>query len=100
MANIPTQESGRLQNLAADEDPSILEIVTTYLETGETCLALTLDFDGSGLLDGENGVVFSDHMLHALKKQAGFDLPFSCEGDLHVEATFKAAAGVFPSPKY
>ena len=54
-------------------------------ETGETRIDLTLDLDGAGALNGETGVGFFDHMLHALVKHAGFDLSFSCEGDLHVD---------------
>ncbi len=69
---------------------------TIRLETGETRIALKLNSDGAALLAGEAGIIFFDHMLHALIKQAGLDLSFYCEGDLHVEATFKASAGALP----
>jgi len=58
---------------------------TVRRETAETRIDLTLELDGSGTLDGETGIGFFDHMLHALAKHGGLDLSFTCDGDLHVD---------------
>ena len=51
-------------------------------KTKETDIALTLDIDGTGLVEVETGLPFFDHMLAQLAKHARFDLAVRCEGDL------------------
>ena len=55
-------------------------------ETKETQISLTLNVDGSGLVDLSTGVGFFDHMLSALTLRAGWDLRVAATGDLHVDA--------------
>jgi imidazoleglycerol-phosphate dehydratase len=50
-------------------------------ETSETKIALSLDLDGSGKASAATGVLFLDHMLHALAKHSRFDLTVTCTGD-------------------
>lgn len=53
--------------------------------TGETQIELSLNLDGEGVLTGETGIGFFDHMLTALVKHAGFDLSLACRGDVHID---------------
>lgn len=50
-------------------------------ETGETKIKLSLDLDGSGQGTISTGVLFLDHMLHALATHGRFDLWVTCDGD-------------------
>jgi imidazoleglycerol-phosphate dehydratase len=60
---------------------------TTYArQTKETKIELTLDLDGTGLVDVKTGLGFADHMLTLLGYWAGFDLRLFCQGDLEVDS--------------
>lgn len=58
---------------------------TSNRQTKETAIDLTINLDGSGLIEIETGIGFLDHMLTALAFHAGFDLQLKCDGDLHVD---------------
>ena len=53
--------------------------------TKETDIKCKLNLDGSGKYNINTGIGFFDHMLSALAKHAGFDLDFTCCGDLNVD---------------
>ena len=44
-----------------------------------------LNLDGSGLITVSTKIGFFDHMINTLAKHAGFDLDFSCDGDISVD---------------
>lgn len=54
--------------------------------TGESSIVVTLDLDGTGVVDVRTGVPFFDHMLIAFGTHASFDLTVAATGDTHVEA--------------
>ncbi len=58
---------------------------TIQRETGETKVAVTLNLDGSGRMEGETGVGFLDHMLTLFARHGLFDLTVHATGDLHVD---------------
>ena len=53
--------------------------------TGETSIELTLNIDGSGMVDSATGIGFLDHMLHLFARHGLFDLKVHASGDLHVD---------------
>lgn len=55
-------------------------------ETGETKVAVSLNFYGSGEARIDTGLGCLDHMLHLFAFWAGFDLELTATGDLHVDA--------------
>ena len=55
-------------------------------ETGETCIELELDVDGTGQWDLETGVGFLDHMLSHVAKHGLLNLRVVAKGDLEVDA--------------
>jgi imidazoleglycerol-phosphate dehydratase len=54
--------------------------------TRETQVTVTLDLDGTGLVEASTGLPFYDHMLDQLGRHGGFDLMVRAEGDLHVDS--------------
>jgi len=54
---------------------------TIERHTTETKIELTLDLDGHGEVVAESGVLFLDHMLHALGRHSQFDIAVTCAGD-------------------
>jgi len=54
--------------------------------TNETDITVTLELDGTGVVDVDTGVKFFDHMLEALGRHGGFDLAVKASGDLAVDA--------------
>ncbi len=54
--------------------------------TKETNIDLTLNLDGTGVVDAETGVPFFDHMLNAFGKHGLFDLTVKAQGDIDVDA--------------
>lgn len=54
--------------------------------TGESSIVVTLDLDGTGVVDVHTGVPFFDHMLTAFGVHGCFDLTVAATGDTHVEA--------------
>lgn len=58
---------------------------TIQRHTRETRIDLTLNLDGSGIVDVKTGIGFLDHLLTALAFHARFDLTLRCEGDLHID---------------
>ena len=59
---------------------------TRRRETKETAIEVTLDVDGSGVVDVTTGIPFYDHMLAQLGRHGGFDLTVRTKGDLEVDA--------------
>jgi len=59
------------------------EIIRT---TKETDIALLLNVDGNGTMEGTCGIGFMDHMLHAFAVHGGFDIRLNMKGDLQVDA--------------
>jgi imidazoleglycerol-phosphate dehydratase len=55
-------------------------------KTAETDISLTLNLDGSGIVEASTGVGFFDHMLTHIGKHGLFDLTVQCRGDLHIDA--------------
>ena len=53
--------------------------------TKETSIDLTIELDGTGLVDISTGIPFYDHMLEQLGKHGGFDLRIAATGDLHID---------------
>lgn len=54
-------------------------------KTKETDISCTLNLDGEGISKLETGIGFLDHMLNTLAKHGGFNLEFTCKGDLNVD---------------
>jgi imidazoleglycerol-phosphate dehydratase len=54
-------------------------------QTLETDVAITIDLDGTGVVDVVTGVGFYDHMLTAFGHHGLFDLDIKTTGDLHVD---------------
>lgn len=54
---------------------------TVSRETGETSIVLTLNLDGSGVVQASTGVPFLDHMLDAWGRHARLDLTVHATGD-------------------
>ncbi len=54
-------------------------------ETRETKISVTLDLDGSGVVDVATGVGFLDHMLDCLGRHSQMDLTVRCTGDIEIE---------------
>jgi len=54
---------------------------TLSRRTAETSIELRLDLDGEGQVEVATGVLFLDHMLHALGRHARFDLMVTATGD-------------------
>lgn len=54
-------------------------------ETLETDIVLSLNVDGSGIINIDTGIGFMDHMLKAMAFYAGFDLDIKCKGDLYID---------------
>jgi imidazoleglycerol-phosphate dehydratase len=53
--------------------------------TTETDIAVTLDLDGSGVVDVQTGIGFFDHMLELFAHHGRFDLTVKASGDLDVD---------------
>lgn len=54
-------------------------------KTKETEIDCRLEIDGTGVGEISTGIGFFDHILSALCKHGGFDLRFTCKGDLEVD---------------
>ena len=54
--------------------------------TKESTVSVSLDVDGTGVVDVATGVPFYDHMMSQLGKHGGFDLAIATQGDLDVDA--------------
>lgn len=54
--------------------------------TKETSVEVSLDLDGSGVVDVTTGLPFFDHMLDQLGRHGGFDLTVKATGDLHIDS--------------
>ena len=54
-------------------------------KTKETDIQVKLNLDGEGKATLNSGIGFFDHMINTLAKHAGFDLDFSCDGDVSVD---------------
>lgn len=53
--------------------------------TKETSIEISIDLDGTGVVEVSTGLPFFDHMLDQLGRHGGFDLRVSATGDLHVD---------------
>ncbi len=58
---------------------------TVKRKTKETDISCTLNLDGEGIAKLETGIGFFEHMLNTLAKHGGFNLDFTCKGDLNVD---------------
>ena len=58
---------------------------TVSRPTGETDITVTIDLDGSGVVDVATGVGFFDHMLDAFGRHGLFDLSVRATGDYDVD---------------
>ena len=54
-------------------------------QKGETDITVTIDLDGSGVVDVATGVGFFDHMLDAFGRHGLFDLSVRATGDYDVD---------------
>lgn len=54
-------------------------------KTKETNIKCKLNLDGEGKAVINSGIGFFDHMLNTFAKHGGFDLDFTCVGDLTVD---------------
>jgi len=74
-----------------DENPTAPTTSVTHRRasrrrvTGETSVEVSLDLDGSGIVDVDTGIPFFDHMLDQLGRHGGFDLSVLASGDLEVD---------------
>jgi imidazoleglycerol-phosphate dehydratase len=55
-------------------------------KTKETSIDVSVDLDGSGVVEVTTGLPFFDHMLAQLGRHGGFDLTVAAHGDLQVDA--------------
>lgn len=55
-------------------------------KTAETDIHLSVNLDGSGIVEAATGIGFFDHMLMHIGKHGLFDLSVQCRGDLHIDA--------------
>lgn len=53
--------------------------------TKETKVEVSIDLDGSGVVDASTGIAFFDHMLDQLGRHGGFDLTVRADGDVVVD---------------
>ena len=53
--------------------------------TKETSVDLSIELDGTGVVEISTGIPFYDHMLEQLGKHGGFDLRIAATGDLHID---------------
>jgi len=53
--------------------------------TKETSIEISIDLDGTGVVEVSTGLPFFDHMLDQLGRHGGFDLTVRATGDLHVD---------------
>ena len=58
---------------------------TVARSTKETEVEVTIDLDGTGVVEVSTGLPFFDHMLDQLGRHGGFDLTARATGDLHVD---------------
>ena len=58
---------------------------TIKRKTKETDITCELELDGSGIAKLDTKIGFFDHMLNTLTKHGGFDLNFTCNGDINVD---------------
>ena len=54
-------------------------------KTGETCISLRLNLDGSGKGRVQTGIGFLDHMLSSFARHGLFDLDVKADGDLEAD---------------
>lgn len=54
-------------------------------KTAETDISVSLNIDGSGIVEINTGCGFLDHMLILFAKHGRFDLKISCTGDTYVD---------------
>jgi imidazoleglycerol-phosphate dehydratase len=87
-------------------NPAPTRYATRSRVTKETAIDITVDVDGTGVIDVETGVPFFDHMVSQLGKHGGWDLQVRAKGDLSIDThhtiedvgillgdTFRAAIG-------
>lgn len=55
-------------------------------QTNETNISVSLNLDGTGILDIRTGIGFLDHMLTLFARHGRFDLTVRCDGDLAVDS--------------
>jgi imidazoleglycerol-phosphate dehydratase len=53
--------------------------------TTETCIAIKLVIEGSGIYKISTGIRFFDHMLELFTRHGAFNLELHCDGDLDVD---------------
>lgn len=58
-----------------------IRTATIERTTGETSISLTLTLDAGGSISVSTGVLFLDHMVHALCKHARWSIELSASGD-------------------
>ena len=58
---------------------------TVSRTTKETSIDITIDLDGTGVVDVSTGIPFYDHMLEQIGKHGGFDLRIAAVGDLDID---------------
>ncbi len=80
-----TQGAEETPSPPRDAPNETTRVWTAHRQTKETAIDLTINLDGSGIIEIETGIGFLDHMLTALAFHAGFDLQLKCTGDLHVD---------------
>jgi len=59
---------------------------TVERNTKETQIEITVDLDGSGVLQAQTGLPFLDHMLDQVARHGLIDLAVKAEGDLEIDA--------------
>lgn len=59
---------------------------TVERNTKETQITVSLDLDGSGVLNVETGLPFLDHMLDQIARHGLIDLDIKANGDLEIDA--------------
>jgi imidazoleglycerol-phosphate dehydratase len=53
--------------------------------TNETSIEVSIDLDGTGVVEVSTGIPFYDHMLDQIGRHGGFDLTVAAQGDLHID---------------
>jgi imidazoleglycerol-phosphate dehydratase len=65
--------------------PNAARVASRSRVTKETSIEVTVNVDGTGVVEVSTGIPFFDHMVSQLGKHSGIDLAVKCNGDLEID---------------